>query len=71
LESKILSIGQTLLYSLAHSMNWTEDTVFSGIPKQNATVSYPVHLPNDTLSIAFENTVFSVIPNENATISVV
>jgi hypothetical protein len=30
---------------------------------------YLVHLPNDTLSIAFENTVFSLIPKENATVS--
>jgi hypothetical protein len=31
---------------------------------------YPVHLPNDTLSITFENTWFSLIPKENATVSI-
>jgi hypothetical protein len=31
---------------------------------------YPVHLPNDTLSIAFENTVFSFIPKDNAIVSI-
>jgi hypothetical protein len=29
---------------------------------------YPVHLPNDTLAIAFENTVYSLIPKQNAII---
>jgi hypothetical protein len=35
-----------------------------------AKVSYGLHLPNDTLSIAFQNTVLSLIPKQNATISV-
>jgi hypothetical protein len=35
-----------------------------------STDNYPIHLPNDTLSIAFENTVFLLIPKENATVSI-
>jgi hypothetical protein len=31
---------------------------------------YGAHLPNDTVSIAFENTVLSLIPKENATVSI-
>jgi hypothetical protein len=31
---------------------------------------YGVHLPNDTLSIAFENTMFSIIPKGNTTVSI-
>jgi hypothetical protein len=36
----------------------------SVIPKEKEGT---VHLPKDTLSIAFENTLFSLIPNQNAT----
>jgi hypothetical protein len=32
------------------------------------TYLYGVHLPNDTLLIAFENTLFSLNPKENATV---
>jgi hypothetical protein len=41
----------------------------AGPPSKPGTAA-PVHLSNDTLSIAFENTVFWLIPKENATISV-
>jgi hypothetical protein len=44
------------------SLQWLEDTY--------RTLLYPVHLPNDTLSLAFENTVFSLIPKQNTTVSV-
>jgi hypothetical protein len=41
---------------------------FNSIDSMSST-SFNVHLPNDTLSLAFENTLFLLIPKQNATIT--